>query len=599
MRLRTAVLSTTTLLITAIVAATVAVAFVIVDRAERRALANDLQRSRQVFEDLLSYRQSSLRSDCRVLANEPRMRATVATEGVTRDTVLVVINELRASHGSDLFLLTDGQGNLLADALDPTAEGFDMKSMSVVAKALADGEASAVWITNERPHQAQACRMAFGEVTVGIVVIGRVFDDDAAAIVQRQTGSALVVGLDGKRVAGSAFAKAPPPVAGAQQTEVELEGASYAAVGGVLPGYAGKRSLTYALLRSVDEALAPGRRLTRSVFVIAVIGVLAALVFALWISRRLSRPVDELVQFTEQIGDGKLEVRAQPRGPEEIRTLARSMNVMVDELDKSRRDLAAKGRLEREMEIANRIQTSILPRKLDVAGLEIAARMKPATEIGGDYYDVLPVERGCWIGIGDVAGHGLTAGLEMLMVQSTISALVANTPNAFPRDVLEVLNRVVFENVRNRMGQDEHVTLTLLRYNAGIVTFAGAHEDILVCRTGAETCERIATPGTWIAGMPEIAAVTKDTRFELGVGDVVVLYSDGVTEAMNADRELFGTDRLCQIVEEHRAQPVAAICDRVMDAVQAWQHVQDDDITIVIFRRTITHRPTRDSLRSF
>ena len=104
------------------------------------------------------------------------------------------------------------------------------------------------------------------------------------------------------------------------------------------------------------------------------------------------------------------------------------------------------------MEIAARIQTSILPRDVNVAGLEIAAAMHAATEVGGDYYDVVPVDDGCWLGIGDVAGHGLGTGLVMLMMQSGIGALARKMPDASPRDLLLALNTMLVENVRVRLG---------------------------------------------------------------------------------------------------------------------------------------------------
>ena len=101
------------------------------------------------------------------------------------------------------------------------------------------------------------------------------------------------------------------------------------------------------------------------------------------------------------------------------------------------------------MEIAARIQTSILPRDVSVAGLEIAAAMHAATEVGGDYYDVVPVDDGCWLGIGDVAGHGLGTGLVMLMMQSGIGALARKMPDAAPRELLLALNTMLVENVRD------------------------------------------------------------------------------------------------------------------------------------------------------
>src|SRR5262249_26313933 len=134
------------------------------------------------------------------------------------------------------------------------------------------------------------------------------------------------------------------------------------------------------------------------------------------------------------------------------------------ELEDSHQQIAQKQRLEKEMEIASNIQTSILPRKIEINGLDVAARMLPASEVGGDYYEVLPVEDGAWFGIGDVSGHGLPSGLVMLMIQSAVASLSRQNPAGAPGKLLSIVNETLFDNVRNRMRDDNHATLSLLRY---------------------------------------------------------------------------------------------------------------------------------------
>ena len=98
---------------------------------------------------------------------------------------------------------------------------------------------------------------------------------------------------------------------------------------------------------------------------------------------------------------------------------------------------------EEELAIARRVQTSILPRDPVVDGLEIAAVMYPAEDVGGDYYDILPFQGGAWFAVGDVSGHGLNAGLVMLMVQSAVVSITGSMPDASPRDVICQLNDVL------------------------------------------------------------------------------------------------------------------------------------------------------------
>jgi sigma-B regulation protein RsbU (phosphoserine phosphatase) len=252
--------------------------------------------------------------------------------------------------------------------------------------------------------------------------------------------------------------------------------------------------------------------------------------------------------------------------------------------------------LEREMEIAAQIQTAIVPRDPVVEGLQISATMIPATEVGGDYYDVVPVADGCWIGICDVAGHGLIAGLVMLQAQSAIKALLLSRPDRAPRDVVSDVNRLLYDNVRKRLGHDEHMTMSLIRYyNDGRLIVAGAHQQIIVLRAGTGTCERLPVEGTWLGLVDDILPVTRDRAHKVGVGDTIILFTDGITEATkDHSTEQFGLDRLCAEVERMHSKPVAEIRDALIESVRRWsaKERQEDDVTILVFRHVGSARTT-------
>jgi sigma-B regulation protein RsbU (phosphoserine phosphatase) len=173
----------------------------------------------------------------------------------------------------------------------------------------------------------------------------------------------------------------------------------------------------------------------------------------------------------------------------------------------------------------------------------------------------------------------------MLMLQSVIAALGREDPGAAPRDIIRVVNMVLFDNIRHRLRNDEHVTLSVLRYQRdGRIVFAGAHEEILVCRAATGKCEHIETPGPWVGAMSDVSHVTEDSEMRLEDGDVMVLYTDGVTEAMDASGDQFGSERLTSAIEELREAPVATICDEIMGRVARFQAQQDDDITLLVVR---------------
>jgi serine phosphatase RsbU (regulator of sigma subunit) len=247
--------------------------------------------------------------------------------------------------------------------------------------------------------------------------------------------------------------------------------------------------------------------------------------------------------------------------------------------------LLEKDRLAREMELAARIQTSILPRKLTVAGLEVTAKMLTASEVGGDYYDVLPVDKGCWIAVGDASGHGLTAGLVMMMVQTGISTLVRSQPGANPKDVIKTLNTVLFENINDRLETERHMTLSLLRYDGGgKFRVAGAHMDAVCWRAATQQTEMLETLGTFLAITDDIDHVNVEQDWTLEKGDLLVLLTDGVTEAENAAGTPFGYEGVVEVLEPRATKPVQAIQAAILDAVTKHSPTLADDCTILVLR---------------
>lgn len=254
-------------------------------------------------------------------------------------------------------------------------------------------------------------------------------------------------------------------------------------------------------------------------------------------------------------------------------------------LERAAAELMHKQRLEKELEIGARIQTCLLPRVVTIPELELAAKMVPASEVGGDYYDAFAAGDGGFIGVGDVAGHGLTSGLVMLMVQSVVGALARKTPEAAPSELVCALNTVLYDNIRHRLRNKEHVTFTLLRYQlGGKLTFAGAHEEMCVLRKRTGKVELVATPGTWLGAMRDVRKHTVDSSLQLELGDIVLLYTDGVTEARAANGSQFGLERLSSLLENSGDLPMEALIERLYGAVAGFAKELDDDVTLLAFR---------------
>jgi sigma-B regulation protein RsbU (phosphoserine phosphatase) len=173
----------------------------------------------------------------------------------------------------------------------------------------------------------------------------------------------------------------------------------------------------------------------------------------------------------------------------------------------------------------------------------------------------------------------------MMMMQSVVAALVHSTPTASPRQLLRVVNAVLYENVRQRMLQDQHATLSLLHYRKdGSLEFAGAHEDLLIYRAASRMVEVVPTEGTWVGATRDIEAGNQDSKCWLAPGDVLLVYTDGLIEAQNAEGEQFGSERLVAAFQAIGELSAEKIRQSLTDAVRAFMAEQRDDIAVLVAR---------------
>jgi sigma-B regulation protein RsbU (phosphoserine phosphatase) len=259
-------------------------------------------------------------------------------------------------------------------------------------------------------------------------------------------------------------------------------------------------------------------------------------------------------------------------------------------LDRSRQELkAARDALWGEMEVAKRIQTALLPTNRSVGPYEVAARMQPAEEVGGDYYDIIETDAGHrWVAIGDVSGHGVESGLVMMMTQTSILALVERNPDLGPAGVFRAVNTVLVQNI-SRLRTGRYMTLNVVRLDADRLTIAGKHQDILVWRAAQRQVEVVSNEGCWIGVARDVNGEVTDIEVPMQPGDVALFYTDGATEAMSPGGEMFGEARLLAAFEELAAAeiPLPAAIDALFARVGAFRARQDDDVTMMLVRRTI------------
>jgi sigma-B regulation protein RsbU (phosphoserine phosphatase) len=229
--------------------------------------------------------------------------------------------------------------------------------------------------------------------------------------------------------------------------------------------------------------------------------------------------------------------------------------------------------------LARTIQQSLLPRKLPAEGwLRAAGSSVASHEVGGDYFDVTPVNPNCWsIVVADVSGKGVSSALLASLLQGALIT-VTGVPDALARRVAR-LNQFLLD----RTGGDKYATLFYsLLHDDGILSYVNAAQcPPMVVRANGQHLELDATGMP--VGLMEGAEFTVES-LRLAPGDHVVIYSDGVTEAQNRNREFFGKTRLREIVNRHAAESCSAIHDAIQEGVAAFTEgaPQSDDITVVV-----------------
>ena len=251
---------------------------------------------------------------------------------------------------------------------------------------------------------------------------------------------------------------------------------------------------------------------------------------------------------------------------------------------------AENSRMANELEITRRIQKLILPKNEELAqvrGLDIASYIQPADDVGGDYFDVLQLPDGrVKIGIGDVTGHGLESGMVMMMVQMGVRTLLTYEETD-PARLLNALNQAIFENVK-RMESDKNLTLMLLDYQDGRVRLSGQHESLLIARACGDI-EVIDTMGLGFpVGLePDISAFIAYTDLQLNQDDVIVLYTDGITEAQNPFRKQYGLERLCQVIKANQHYAAIQIKEAIIADVLGFIGTQKifDDMTLLVIKQ--------------
>lgn len=315
-----------------------------------------------------------------------------------------------------------------------------------------------------------------------------------------------------------------------------------------------------------------------------------SLVIGARLTRSITGAVHELYEGTQRVSVGDFAHRIQVRGHDQLAELGRSFNRMTEDLERLIEVAKEKERLQGEIEIAREVQKQLYPKSVPASKtLKLTAACRPARMVSGDYYDYLSLEEPkLALAIGDVAGKGISAALLMATVQSSLRAQLRAGPEAARDAALSPAALV------SRLNQQLHAYTAPEKYSTfyfavyddatGLLTYTNAgHLPPILVRGGEVS--RLEVTGTIIGAFP--FARYEESRIQLAPGDLLVCYTDGITEPENEYGEMFGEERLIELLLRQARSEGEELIESAMEAVRHWTGSPElqDDMTMLVARR--------------
>jgi serine phosphatase RsbU (regulator of sigma subunit) len=345
----------------------------------------------------------------------------------------------------------------------------------------------------------------------------------------------------------------------------------------------------YVLLsqETIRSAVAQARRgigmVTGAVMAVGIAAILLLVSLMIGSLADVSRDI-------RAIGEGDLERDIRTQRSDEIGSIAFAVKMMAHKLKKARAELIEKERMRKEMEVARDIQQALLPRTIpDIRGFEIESYYQAAMELGGDYYDFITIDESRFgVVVADVSGKGVGGSLIMNMVRTIMRTEAMRNPA--PRHLLSIANYFL----KDEIPQSMFITLfyVLVDANSNVITYACAgHNPGFLLNPERRALIQIKPKGIPLGihlfDERQFAMKMEEESKRFNPGDILFLYTDGITEAMNSRKELFGEQRLIDVLKRNGVVTPQSIKDSIRNELDSFtgKEPQSDDITFVILQR--------------
>ncbi len=347
--------------------------------------------------------------------------------------------------------------------------------------------------------------------------------------------------------------------------------------------------LRYSVLLSLTRIDEAKSSLRTSIFLPVFVSVLLGLGIAIWLSTLFTEPIKQLMRDIQAVSAGDLDHQTVPISRDEVGLLASSFNRMTGALREAHAQEVEAKSLEHDLAIASEIQSNLVPKRmLRIPGYDISAYYRPSKEVGGDYYDFIAIDDDNEaIVVAAVSGKGVSGSLVMSMARAFIRMEAERSRNTSPSDTLIRANRMLAQDIKKGMFVTAMYSILNKRTNEVRVASAG-HNPLVVWRAATKEVQ-LVNPGGIALGFdkgPVFERTIKEERIALNHGDRLVLYTDGVVEAMDAAHREFGDPRFHKLIQELATRDSNQMLNLVIKTLDEYRGAapQSDDITVVTLR---------------
>jgi len=287
--------------------------------------------------------------------------------------------------------------------------------------------------------------------------------------------------------------------------------------------------------------------------VYSLIGLAAFfLIVSFLVFKMINRPLNKLTKQMKLILTGKSYKRIETNRIDEIGIIAQFFNETTENLEIISKKLKEEKRMSSELNVAAEIQNQLLPKESPkVPGLEVVTKTRPAVEIGGDSFDYIQGKDATYFYVGDVTGHGAPAALVMMMVNTLLHTYTEMYTSTY--DIIVNTNKQLKPRIKSSM----FMTMVMLKWDHKTqkMSYVGSgHEHILIYRAKTGNLDTLESGGIALGMTPDNSKIVKEIEIPLEVGDQIVLYTDGITEAQNNQQEMFGLDRLKELIIKYSGE---------------------------------------------